>query len=334
MNRRGFLITTGGTLSAILAQWTLADPATAAATRGCRVGTAVADACDTRLAALRKLDDELGARPVYDAALAELRLLGNILRTCSYTTATARRLFACSSEASRLAGWCSTDTGDPATAEAHFTAALRASASAGDRTAGALTAGFWANARYTNGDPRGALDLIDAALRTPADSPRVTAMLHIRRARAHSLLNEPTQAYRAIDTALASYEHGIPVEDDLPTMYWMTTGEVFQAAGSASLSLNDPRRALQYFETAYTHPDAYRPDIEHRGAAIYAARRAEAYLALGDHDAAIEAARDANTHMTGVSSDRSTNALGTLRDHLTQHRSQPAVHAFLETIQT
>jgi metallophosphoesterase superfamily enzyme len=78
----------------------------------------------------------------------------------------------------------------------------------------------------------------------------------------------------------------------------------------------------------------YRPDLEHRGAAIYAARRAEAYLALGDHDAAIETARDANTHMTGVSSDRSTNALATLHGHLTQHRNQPAVHAFLEAVPT
>ncbi|MDI5966071.1 transcriptional regulator [Streptantibioticus silvisoli] len=329
MDRRGFLTTiTGGTLSAVMAHWALADPATAAATSGTRVGADVADACDTRLGALRHLDDALGAGPVYDAALAELRLLGTILRNCSYRTDTARRLFGCAAEASRIAGWCRDDSGSPIAAQAHYATALRASASGGDRTTGALITAFWANTRYAAAhDPRSALDLIDTALRTTRNapaSPRVTAMLHIRRARAHSLMGEPSPAYRAIDAALHTYESGVPTHEDLPTVYWMNTGEVLQAAGSAALSLNDPRRALSYFDTAYTHPDPYRPDIEARGAAIYAARRAEAYLALGERDAAVETTRSATTQVTGVTSDRAAQALTSLHDHLNFQGALPA----------
>ena len=155
MDRRGFLATGAGTVSAIIAQWATAAPAPASTTtgHGRQIGTGVADRLESRLEDLRHLDDDLGADHVYDAALAEKRLITRLLREHSYTESTERRLYTCAAEASRLAGWCAYDLGDVATAERHFGGALHAAASAGNHTAGAITAAFWANARYGSSTP-------------------------------------------------------------------------------------------------------------------------------------------------------------------------------------
>ncbi|MFC8710339.1 transcriptional regulator [Streptomyces sp. NPDC057197] len=333
LDRRGFLTTTTATLAAVLAQWATAAPAAPAATGGRRIGAAVADRFDSRLRDLRHLDDDLGSDHVYDAARAETRLITRLLRETTADEETRRRLHTCAAEASRLAGWCAFDSGHNAAAEGHFVTALRAAADSGDRTAGATVLAFWANVRYsdTRPDPRGALDLIAAALahRTDITSPRVLTMLHIRQARAHSIAQEPTAAYRAIDAALSACDQDTPPGEDLPSMYWITTGEVFQAAASAALSLGDPRRALTYFSAAATHQDPYDPGKEPRGTAIYLARQAEAYLALGDLDGAVETARRSVDLMGGVTSARGTGSLTGLHAAFARYRAIPVVQTFL-----
>ncbi|MFD3422470.1 transcriptional regulator [Streptomyces decoyicus] len=333
VDRRGFLTAGGGAVAAAIAQWAIATPANAVTGR--RIGKTVADRFDTRLDELRHLDDDLGADYVYDAARAEVRLITRLLRDSSYTEATGRRLYASAAEASRLAGWCAYDTGDIAAAEKHLHAALRASASSGDHTTGAIIAAFWANVRYGNTvspDPRSALDLINGALvhRDCITSPRALAMLHIRQARAHSLAGEPAAAYRAIDDALTAYDNGIPATADLPTVYWVNTGEIHQAAASAALSLHDPARALNHFTVAATHTDPYDAEKEPRGAAIYLIRKASAYLVLDDLDGTVETARHAVDLMGGVSSARGSSALTELRSDLGRRRGVSVVKEFLE----
>ncbi|GGO58965.1 transcriptional regulator [Streptomyces lasiicapitis] len=334
LDRRGFLIATTATLAATLAQWATADPVPATASGGRQIGAAVADRFDSRLDDLRHLDDDLGSDHVYDAACAEKRLITRLLRDNSYSENTGRRLHASAAEASRLAGWCAFDSGQTAAAERHFVTSLRAAAGAGDRTAGATALAFWANLRYANStpDPRGALDLLDGALTHRADitSPRVLTMLYIRQARAHSIAGEPTAAYRAIGNALAAYDRGTPPDEDLQSMYWITTGEVLQAAASAALSLGDPRRALTYFSSAVTHHDPYDSDKEPRGTAIYLARQAEAHLALGDLDGAVETGQQAVGLMGGVTSARGSETLNRLRTEFSRHRSTPVVRTFLD----
>ncbi|OEJ20933.1 hypothetical protein [Streptomyces subrutilus] len=332
-DRRRFLIATTATVAAVLAQWATAESAPAFSSSGRQIGGAVADRFDNRLTELRHLDDDLGSDHVYDAARAESRLITRLLREATYSEETGQRLHACAAEASRLAGWCAFDSGQSAAAEKHFVTALRAAAGSGDRTAGATALAFWANVRYSNSrpDPRGALDLIDGALAHRANiaSPRVLTMLHIRQARAYSIAQEPTAAYRAIDDALAAYDRGIPPDEDLQSMYWVNTGEVFQAAASTALSLGDPQRALTYFSAAATHHDPYDPEKEPRGTAIYLAREAEAYLALGDMDGAVETAQRSVDLMGGVSSARGSETLTGLRSELTKHRAIPVVRNFL-----
>lgn len=332
VDRRGFLIASTSALSATIAQWATAAPAVAAGEPGRRVGSGAADLFDVRLEALRHLDDTVGAGQAYDAAVLELRLITDLLKRASYSTTTARRLFACAAEAARLAGWCAYDTGHHATAERHFITSLRASSSAGDTTLGAITLAFWANLRYTADDPRGALHLVDGALadRQKISSPRVVAMLHARAARAHSKAGEPTAAWHQVDAAFAAYGAAGAVEEDLPSMYWINHGELHQVAASSALSLGEPKRALENFNAAITHHDPYDTTREARGTAIYLARQVEAHLALGDIDSALDVAHQVIDTMGGVDSARTISTLDDLRNELSTYQHIPAVRDFLD----
>lgn len=113
-------------------------------------------------------------------------------------------------------------------------------------------------------------------------------------------------------------------------MYWINHGELHQVAASSALSLNEPKRALENFTAALTHADPYDTDREARGSAIYLARQAEAHLALGDVDAAVEVGHHVIGAMGGVDSARTTGTLAELRDHLNDHRHVPTVREFLD----
>ncbi|MFJ6216745.1 transcriptional regulator [Streptomyces sp. NPDC092296] len=319
-------------MAAAVAQWITAEPALAVTGRGRRVGGEAAALFEVRLDALRHLDDTVGAGQVYDAAALELRLVTDLLKHASYSEATGRRLFAAAAEASRLAGWCAYDHGRTAAAERHFITSLRACACAEDPTLGAVTLAFWANLRYNADDPQGALHLIEGALahRRRISSPRVMAMLHARAARAQSKAGEPTAAWHQVDAAFDAYSRADSPEADLPSMYWINHGELHQVAASSALSLGEPRRALENFDAALTHADPYDTERETRGAAIYQARKAEAHLALGDIDAALDIGHQVITAMGGIDSARATDALEELRGQFAGHQHIPAVRAFLD----
>ena len=332
VDRRGFLIVSTSTLAAAVAQWSTAEPALAVTSCGRRVGTEATALFDVRLDALRHLDDTVGASHVYDAAVLELQMVTDLLKTASYTEETGRRLFAAAAEASRLAGWCAYDHGYHAAAERHFVSSLRASASAKNPTLGAATIAFWANLRYNADDPQGAVHLIDGALadRRKISSPRVMAMLHARAARAQSKAGDATAAWHHVDAAFDAYSRADIPEADLPSMYWINHGELHQVAASSALSLGEPKRALANFDAALTHADRYDTERETRGTVIYQARKAEAHLALGDVDAALDIGHQVITAMGGIDSARTTSTLEELRGQLAGHRHIPAVRDFLD----
>lgn len=339
VDRRKFLITTSVTLGTTVAQWSAAAPAGAAPTTGCRIGDDVPDLFERRLEGLRRLDDTVGSGDVYDAARAELRLITATLKNASFGEGVERRLFAAAAEASRSAGWTAYDSGKTAAAERHYVTALRAAASADDPVVGANTLAFWAIQHYSTGNPRGAVDLIEAALsKAPrTGSPRLTSMLHARACRAHAHAGDARAADRAANAALDAYEHAGPIEDDLSCVYWYNLGETHQLIGSSALNLGNPKRALAHFleaSTVHTNQEAYNGDAFPRGHAIYLARLAEAHLGLGDVDAAVATAHDAVDRMGGITSARSTHTLEDLRSKLARRRGIPAVAEFLDYTNT
>ncbi|MGX1727980.1 transcriptional regulator [Streptomyces diastaticus] len=334
VDRRKFLITTSLTLGTTVAQWSAAVPAPAQATAGRRIGADVPQHFEQRLDHLRRLDDTVGSGDVHDAARAELRLITATLKNASFGEGVERRLFAAAAEASRSAGWTAYDSGRAAAAERHYVTALRAAASADDPVTAANTLAFWAIQHYSTGDPRGAADLVEAALSQAhrTGSPRLISMLHARACRAHAYAGDSRAADRSANAALDSYQHAGPIETDLPCVYWYNLGEAHQLLGSSALTLGNPKRALAHFleaSTVHSH-EAYNAAAFPRGHAIYQARLAETHLRLGNVDAAVETAHVAVDRMGGVTSARGTNALEDLRKKLARRRGVPAVAEFLE----
>ncbi|MGW5353368.1 transcriptional regulator [Streptomyces sp. NPDC004031] len=336
VDRRKFMITTTTALGAVAAQWSDAAAAVAAAPTAARrpqIDGGIADFFDRRLDDLRHLDDRIGSGQVYDAALAELNLIKTTITSTTHSQAVRKRLFSAAAEASRAAGWTAYDSGNHAAAELHYAAALRTAAEAGDLVTGANTAAFWAIQHYSNGDPRGAIALLDTALSLAPriGSPRMTAMLYARACRAHARAGDPRAADRAAGAALAAYDHAGPVADDPGCVYWVNRGEIHQLLGSSSLNLRHPATALRHFQdaTAAHAAEAYDGDAFPRGHAIYLARLAEAHLDLGDLDAAAAAAHDAVARMGGITSARGTSTLTDLRTKLARHRGVPVIRDVL-----
>ncbi|MGW1674558.1 transcriptional regulator [Streptomyces sp. NPDC002324] len=334
VDRRKFLVTTSVTLGTTVAQWSAAAPAGAAPTAGRRIGADVPEHFERRLDALRRLDDTVGSGDVYDAARVEIRLIKATLDNASFGEGVERQLFSVAAEASRAAGWTAYDSGKAAAAERHYSTALRAAASADDPVVGANTLAFWAIQHYSTGNPRGAVDLVEAALsQAPrTGSARLTSMIYARACRAHAHAGDTRAADRAANAALDAYENASPIGDDLRCVYWYNLGEAHQLLGSSALNLGNPKRAVQHFlEASDAHSqEAYNAAAFPRGHSIYLARLAEAHLSLGDVDAAVAAAHDAVDRMGGVTSARGTNTLDDLRKKFARRRGIPAVAEFLE----
>jgi hypothetical protein len=84
-----------------------------------------------------------------------------------------------------------------------------------------------------------------------------------------------------------------------------------------------------HFQAALSDQDPYDTTKEARGTGIYLARQAEAHLALGDIDAALDTGHRVLAALGDVDSARTTSTLADLRASLTPHQGVPAVREFL-----
>jgi tetratricopeptide (TPR) repeat protein len=334
VDRRAFVATSGTALGALAANWRAALTAPGALPSGSgsrRVGTELVAHIEQRLDFLRHLDDELGSGDLAGLARAELALIVRLLRCGSYTSETGRRLYALAAEASRQVAWDYFDQGNQPAARRFFETALRASADACDPVAGAYALSFMAVQCYSTRQPRQAISLLDSARDATArpGTPRMTAMLAARAARAHSKTGDRAACTRLLGEARAALDRG-PHPDDPPVLYWVTHGEIEMIAGSSALDLGDPGQAIRCFDAAIKAD--YRGDDQYpRSHAIYLARAAEAHLALRDLDTALDRASHALRCLGEVDSARSTSALSRLRARLAPYdAASPAVRDYLE----
>ena len=176
-------------------------------------------------------------------ARSELALIVRLLRVGSYTGQTGRRLYALAAEASRQAAWDYFDQDNHPAARHYFETALRASATAGDPVTGAYALSFAAVQCYSTGQPRDAVALLEAASDTVArtGTPKMTAMLAARSARAHSKTGSRHDCAHLLHQARTALDLG-PHPCDPPVLYWVTHGEIEMIAGSSALDLGDPAR--------------------------------------------------------------------------------------------
>ncbi len=332
LDRRAFVIASGASMASLAGRWQSALDAAAplTATGSRQVNGELIIHIEQRLGHLRNLDDELGSSHLGRLACAELELIARLLREGSYSDTVGRRLYSLAAEASRQAAWDYFDQGEHAIAQAHFDTALRASATAGDRIAGACALSFLAVHCYSTGQAQLSVSLLETARSAVGRSgtPRMMAMLAARSARALSKTGDHRACAAKLHQAHRALDQG-PHPDDPATLYWVTRGEVEMIAGSSALDLGDPAEAIRRFDAALNAD--YRGDDQYpRTHAIYMARAAEAYLALHDLDGALTKASHAVRCMSGVDSARSAATLAGLRIKLKSHTSSVAVRDFLE----
>jgi hypothetical protein len=325
MDRRGFLLATGTTLTATAATWSNLLAAGTGKTFP-RIGMDAIDGLHARLAHLSRLDDMLGSGKLRELASAELNLITGLLTDTTHTPAVEQHLYGLAAEASRLCGWLSYDSGHHTAAQRYYLTALRASATADDVLVGANAMAFMAVQHYTVGSPRDAVTLTQTARTTLAkrSTPKTLAILHAREARAHAKLGDDKACTPALDAAFAALTTSA---DEPHWTYWVNPTEIHMLAGSCALDLGEPRRALHHFSTAHA---SYDTETYPAGAAIYLARTAQAHLALGDLDAAAHHATQALRCHTTIDSARGDTTLTTLRDDLAPHATHPAIHDFLD----
>ncbi|MEU5158986.1 transcriptional regulator [Streptomyces sp. NPDC020875] len=332
MDRRGFLVVTG--IAPVLAGAAGAEPAIAVA-NGRRIGASTPALFEQSLALLRRQDDQLGSGQVHASARAQLRLITTTLKTTAYPADIGRRLYGAAAEAARICGWTAYDSGQQALAEEFYLAALRAAATADDHVVAANTQAFWAIARYSGSDPRGAIALVTDALSRTRNlgSPRMEAMLYARLARAHARAGEERASERALDAAFGAYDaaRDRKPEDDQDCVYWVNLGELYSWAASNATDLRNPGEALTRYEAipGAHRAEAYDGQAYPRAVALRLTRTAGAYIATGDLDGAVDTAGRAVEYMGGVSSARGTSGLTDLRAKLADHGSAPLVRDFL-----
>jgi hypothetical protein len=178
--------------------------------------------------------------------LHNLLLIVRLLRDGSYTAQNSRRLYALAAEASRQAAWDYFDQDNHPAARHYFETALRASATAGDPVTGAYTLSFAAVQCYSTGHPHDAVALLETASDTVArtGTPKMTAMLAARSARAHSKTGSRKDCAHQLQRARTALDPGSRPGDP-PVLYWVTHGEIEMIAGSSALNLGDPGQAIR-----------------------------------------------------------------------------------------
>lgn len=165
--------------------------------------------------------------------------------------------------------------------------------------------------------PRESLQCAQAALRLARgwSTPRLTALLHLRAARAHAALGEPKGFGREMAHAQSQLDHGAH-EDDALYIHFVTPMEASGIAGLSYLALGKPERAEREFRDITENPDTtYRRNLSY-----YTVRRAQAAAAYNDIGGASEIGLGALPLVAGLESGRTSNLLADLYATIEPHR--------------
>jgi hypothetical protein len=333
LDRRGFLVLSGGLLTVLSDQWLSVehDKVDAALDGRRRVDSELVSWIHERIPMLRRMDDQLGGTQLRQVVDAELRLVGGLLNDGHYSASVGSLLCSAAAELGQLAGWVSFDAGLHAAAQRYYVAALHAAHAAGDRPLGAnVLAGMSFQATIA-GDARDAIVLADAAARDAgrAATPRVSAMLATRSARAHAQAGNATECIAALGRAETAMGRLGPTGDDPPWIYYFDEAELAAQAGACRLALRQYLQAQLYLSEALRQQD---PSYT-RDRAIYHLRLARTQLALGDVEQACELTTDALDLARRGSSSRSTWEIREFRRELEPFRRDPRVKELNETLE-
>jgi len=221
-------------------------------------------------------------------------------------------------------GWAHQDAGELDHAMEWTSKALEYAVELGDQRTIAYTLMRKASIATEAGMPGRGVGMASAALaHGDALTPRLRAVILRQRAQAYAALGEPDAASRdadaAVDEAVAGASQG---EDDLAP--YCSPVYAAMEAGAVRLRLGKPTDALAVLkQTLPLWTDGSQP----RDHALFLARLAQAYAAMGDRDQARAATEDALTAAAGLASRRVTGQLAGLASKLAVWDDDPGTAA-------
>jgi tetratricopeptide (TPR) repeat protein len=326
IDRRGFLVLSGGVLTGLADQWLSVSPDKIDAALGgrARVDSDVVGWIEERIPMLRRMDDQLGGTQLRQVVDAELRLVNGLLADGAYNTVVGSRLYSAAADLGQLAGWVSFDAGLHGAAQRYYVAALHASQAAGNPALGANVLAAMSYQAVTAGEAPAAIALSESACEGAKQvaSPRVTAMLAARQARAYALAGNRQACSSALGRAQAAMSNAGDVASEPGWIYYFDGAELAAQAGACRLMLGQYEaakkeldHALRIQEPTYT-----------RDRTIYHLRLASTQLKLGDLEHACQLGTDACVLANGGGgSQRVAEEMRIFRSQLQAWRRDPLV---------
>ncbi len=318
VERREFLLSSAYSVGALALPdlESVTRPVTARA-GGARVGAGEVAAVRRMTRALGDAASELGGG--HARYLVAQYLTTDVARWLrgSYSERIGRDLYAATAELVHLAAWMAQDEGRHGLAQRYYIQSYRLAEEADDAE-GRATAlrGLSAQAAQL-GHVQEAVRVADAAARWAPrlDDPRVVAWLHGMRAEAAALAGDRTAAIAALSEAERMIDRA-PVHPGDSWGAHFTIVNFTRDAGTVLHRVGDLAGAGQQLSAALNAPGPMRQ----RTRALILAHLGEVRLAQGEIEAACEAWAAFLTAVEGVQSDRTREALRTMRRELQKHR--------------
>ncbi|RFC78301.1 XRE family transcriptional regulator [Streptomyces sp. AcE210] len=326
-NRRAFLIYSGAALVALAEQWTHTTPAHAVSLDTALDGGRLDE---DLLNWLEHRTDELRATSAHHQKVAALLIeahrsaVHELLDNARYDQPTAIRLHSMAAQLGQSAGWNEFDNGHHGLAQARWHTATHAAYLAGDHDLGA---GILADLAYQatwRAFPKEAVDIL-ALAHSRTHSPAARALLHVRTARALTVLGDRTGTHRALTTATRELDQARP--DTTPAwVSWMSPADLEADAGPCHLDLGQPATAAAAIDNGLDLLNGERD----RTRAVFTVYRADAALAAHDIPQAAAHARTALDTARATQAARCLDLSTALLGRLQQHRHHPAVRELVE----
>ncbi|WP_180685889.1 transcriptional regulator [Streptomyces gossypiisoli] len=328
MDRRGFLTITGATLTGLAASWADAPSAFASALNGDQVTDTMVSTIEQRISTLRTLDDQLGGARLLEQARGDLALVTGLLGAGRYTDKVRVRLYGLAARVSHLTGWMAYDAGLRSVGQRYYVGALRSARTAGDDAFGAFVLAEMGVHVSEAGRTAERVDLISTAIDNAPQtlSPYTQSFLYLHKAEALSRDGDHRNAGTALNRAASLWERSA-AEESPDWLNWFGEAQLKSTEGKVLLRSGQVERATSSLQTSV---DSAAP----RDKAVRSSRLAEARLAGGDLEGALDAANyGARLLESSVSSVRALDRLKEFSARLEPRKSVPAVREFRERLQ-
>lgn len=328
VDRRGFLTITGAALTGLAASWAEAPSAFASALGGDRVTDTMLSTIEQRIGTLRTLDDQLGGARLLEQARGDLALITGLLSTGRYTDDIHVRLYALAARVSHLTGWMAYDAGLRSAGQRYYVGALRSARTAGDDAFGAFILAEMGVHVSEAGRPADRVALISTAIdNAPRTlSPYTQSFLYLHKAEAMSRDGDHHRAGTALNRAASLWERHT-AENNPDWLDWFGEAQLRSTEGKILLRSGQVERATSSLEASVKQAAP-------RDKAVRSSRLAEARLAGGDLDGALDAANHGVELLEEkVSSVRAFDRLKEFSARLEPHKSVPEDREFRDRLQ-